>query len=218
MPFVVISPADATPDEEEPLLEAQRYNVRLVVSVMGDAFGEAALVGGPRDNGQGSSDGRGLMEVEEELLKVIADINATEGAKIRTNWKSGAQALEDEDLGYVVSREYLIESWVGVERAYPAPRALAATDAGGGQADLTWELPPDRFDRDAIVLRRASGSTPPSTVTDGTGVTVGALVTSVSDTPGIGTWSYSLFMGYDELESGSSDRYSEPDTVTVTLS
>jgi hypothetical protein len=96
---------------------------------------------------------------------------------------------------------------------------LAGTIPGGGSTVLTWNLPPARYDRNALILRRAAGTTPPASTTAGTGIAVGALVTTLLNTPGVGTFSYSLFMGYDELNSTptTSDRFSAAATLTITL-
>jgi len=114
-------------------------------------------------------------------------------------------------------REIGLKAWTTSIRSYPAPTRLTGAVPGGGVVNLTWSLPATRYDTYALVLRRAAGSTAPTSATSGTGVTVGALVTSVSDSPGAGTFSYALFMGYDEINSptSSADRYSTGNNVTV---
>lgn len=215
-PFVLISPLDSDLDEEEEELEEQRFKIMVTQRVAGDSWGEALLIGGSRTD-QGSSDSRGLMELEAQLMAVLADLNQQDGVKIKVNTKGAGQAAESEELGYVGSREYRLTSWNSTFLSYPEPSRLVATDQTGGSVALAWENPASRYDTDSLVLRRAAGSTAPATVTDGTGVTVGALVESLVDSPGAGEFSYSIFMGYDEYENGSPDRYSEPHSVTVTV-
>lgn len=216
-PFALVVPTSSTADEEEPSLEVQSFSVRIIQRVASDPWGEAALIGGPRGGGQGASGGRGIMELEEELLKAIKNLDRTNGVRLRVQWRGAVGAAQDEEVGYVAIREYQLEAWVTTDRHYPAPTRLSGTTPGGGTTVLSWTLPASRYDRKELVLRRAAGATPPATVTSGTGVTVGALATTVSDTPGAAQFSYSLFMGYDELGSGSVDRYSEAETLTITV-
>lgn len=86
---------------------------------------------------------------------------------------------------------------------------------------LSWTNPSGRFDLHRIIMRRAAGSTAPATVTDGTGVTLGSdLATSVADTGlAAGTYSYSAFAGYDEINSppSSSAKFSAPASITVVV-
>jgi hypothetical protein len=216
-PFALIAPAAATPDEYDPKLLQQTFDLHLVAAVAGDPFGEQALIGGPRSAGQGSSLGRGLSEVEEEVLDAVAALTGADACPIVVAYVSALAAADIEGAVYA-SRSYVLRAVCTVARQYTEPVRLAATDAGGGSASLTWAVPPDRFDRYNVVLRRASGATAPSSVTAGTGVTLASLLaTSVTDTPGSGQFSYALFAGYDELGAGSADRYSSSATVTITL-
>ncbi len=217
----MIVPEEGTADPDEPSLWKDIFSVSLAVRVAADPWGETVLIGGLRGtDGQGSSDGRGLMELEEELRKTLRFLNATSGVKIRVLGRSSIATVYDEDLGYVAARSYRFEALTTDERDYPAPTRLTAVDAAGaGDADLAWTLPPARYDRLSLTLRRAAGATAPATATSGTGVTVGALVTSLTDSPGAGEFSYSLFMGYDELNDtpATVDRFSPAVSKTVTV-
>ena len=216
-PFALIVPTDASADDDQPTLETQNYSVRIVQRVASDAWGEAALIGGPRPGGQGSSRGRGIMELEEEVLRAAGALDAQNGIRLQLVWRSAVGAAEDAELGYVASREYQLSGWVSSLRDYPAPTRLAGTTPGGGSTVLSWTLPPSRYDRKALVLRRAAGATAPASATAGTGVTVGALVSTVTDSPGAAQFSYALFMGYDETGSGVADRHSAAETLTITV-
>lgn len=103
-----------------------------------------------------------------------------------------------------------------VEQAsYSPASALAAVNNEDGTLSLSWTNPSGAV---GMVLRRASGSTPPETVEDGTGVTLGgALATSVVDSPGFGTWSYALFAGYDtrNVPATTADAYSAAVELTA---
>lgn len=219
-PFAAIVPQDGAADPDEPKIWTTTLEVTILAQVASDTWGEAVLIGGPRAGGQGSSQGRGLVELEEELRKAIRFLDSTNSVKIRAIGKSAVAAVVAEDLGgYVASRAYRYEVLTTDERSYPAPTRFTAVDATGGDADLAWTLPPDRYDRHALVLRRAAGAVPPATPTAGTDVPVGALVTTLTDSPGAGEFSYALFMGYDELNTPTSaaDRFSSAATATVTV-
>ena len=212
-PFALINVGSMTPDEEEPGLQNQVFEVRLVHRVPGDAFGETALIGGARSGGQGSSEGRGLLEIEEILYDVIQGLREDTGIRLHLTTAGAVNGVELEGFGYIVSRSYSFDGWIKSARSYPAPIAFNSS-VTGPTVTLTWENPYARYDRLSLVLRRASGSTAPASATSGTGVTVGALVETVTDAPGSGTWSYSLFMGYDDIGLGSVDRYSPAVSVT----
>tara|TARA_R110002072_G_scaffold35076_2_gene104156 strand:- start:12230 stop:13027 length:798 start_codon:yes stop_codon:yes gene_type:complete len=217
-PLVRLSPLALQVDEEEESLVVQRLELELTQQVRGDYTGEVSLIGGTRASGQGGSGGRGLLELEEVVFSELSAMARAQGIGLRLDAASAAAASSDKDFGYLAFRVYEFEAWLTAGRVYPEASRLAASDAGSQVASLTWENPADRFDRSDLVLRRASGSTAPATVTDGTDVTVASDAESLSDSPGgAGAYSYSLFVGYDEIEQGSPDRYSAADSVTVVL-
>lgn len=217
-PFAMISPGNGTTDPDHQRIGQEEIDVTIMAANAADPWGEQALIGGGRGGGQGSSSGRGLLELGEIVRSELRLLLPQNGVKPQFVGKSAPTPFRVEHHGYVVGRTHRFRAWLTDARHYPAPTRFAATDAGGGDANLSWNVPPSRFDRYEVVLRRASGSTAPSSVTDGTGVSLGSLLaTSVTDSPGTGTWSYALFGGYDELSAGASDRYSSPATVTVTL-
>lgn len=214
-PLAVVTPAGMKADEAMEGLEDQAFEVAVWQKVEGDPYGESALTGGARAGGAISSDGRGLCEIEEQLKAELGKIAGANGVHLRVDAAGAAGSEEDPEDGYLAYRSYSFTGWLTAQRTYPPARSLRAED-GGGQADLTWRLPPDRFDRLSVVIRRAEGSTAPADVSSGTDVPVGGLVSSVEDTGlASGTYSYALFMGYDETEAGVADRYSSAITVTV---
>ena len=84
MPACLIRPLGATSDPEaaeEPDLLDQEIAFTLAISHTGDSWGEYPLMGGQR-TGQTDSDGRGLLEVEEELLAAIELLNTDDGVVI----------------------------------------------------------------------------------------------------------------------------------------
>lgn len=217
-PLVVITPADAQVDDDSLDLFQQALDVRLAVRVASDPWGQDALLGGPRGGGQGTSMGRGLLEVEEVLLQTLFDLQEKNGVRLKHSVQSSVEPVQDETHGYVAIRDYRFQAWCTFTRSYEAPTRFAGADQGGGNVDLTWALPASRFDLREVVLRRAAGATPPSTPDTGTSVALGSLLaTAVTDSPGAGQFSYALFAGYDELSEGSSSRYSAAATLTATV-
>ena len=214
-PFALIVPLDATADDEEPTLERQRYEIQLVSRVANDPLGESTLIGGPRSS-IGGSGGKGIMELEEILLDVIATLDRTNGVRIRSEYKTAAESRYVEDMGYVGTRGYRFEALLTSARSYESPTALTAADLGSGNVALTWVLPPTTYDTLGLVLRRAAGTTAPATPTDGTGVTVGASATSLTDTGAPGTVSYSLWRTYNETGGAVAERYSSVAVAATT--
>jgi len=223
MPFCLLRPINATADKQSPSLKTQGFEATIVTASTGDTLGEFALIGGQR-NSQGSSRGRGLLEVEEVFYQTLDFLNQKSGIRIQVASNGSVEGEYLDGVGYVAARRYGLESLVGVDRDYleANPRGLlvplAALPLGGGQVQLSWDNPPERFDFNdetpigGLVLRRASGATPPASPTSGTGITlVTGFEESITDTPGAGTFSYALFVGYNE---GNWVRYSSAITVT----
>ena len=222
-PFVLVGIGSSSADDDEPEdLETLDVTVKIVQRVQADQHGETALIGGARSGGQGSSAGRGVLELAEQVRSELGILQRKNGVRLQLISRNSAQAVSTEGL-YYITQALTFEAWITSDRTYEAATRFTATDATGGDASLAWTLPPDRFDRVGVVLRRASGSTPPSSATAGTGVTLAsATATSVTDSPGAGTFSYALFGSYDELGSYagspySPDRYSASVTATVTV-
>lgn len=219
-PLALITPGAARPDPELPDLLEHDWAVGLVCAVRTDALGEAALLGGQKSGGHEGYQGKGLLEVEakvvEELSLVLADLGLS--AILRPT--SAPDAAVDEQLGYVAFRSWRWQTLASADRFYHPAARLVAT-GGAGSVSLTWRVPPDRFDRFRVVLRRASGSTPPATVTDGTGVTLsGNLATSVTDSGlAAGTYAYALFAQYDDISDtvGTVRATSASVTATATV-
>ena len=230
VPICVIRAQDGQvdPDTEGEQRDYLRRNigVTLISSIAGDAgTGENSIIGANRTGGATVSENRGLLELEEELFEAAKSLGEVDGLSIQFVSSGASEIQPVEGLGHVSFADYQFALFCTASRFYHPGRELAATVAGGGSSVVSWALPPDRYDRYKMVLRRASGSTAPASATAGTGVTLGSdLATSVTDTPGVGTWSYALFAAYDETyeerQGGApttAERYSAAATVTVTL-
>ncbi len=124
-----------------------------------------------------------------------------------------------EGVGAVVFRDYVFDGLVGNDRFYHPPTRLTAVDATGGDASLTWKLPPDRFDFFTVEIVRKAGASAPTSPTDGASVNKSPTDTSLTDSPGAGEFSYSAFAWYDEDKEPAADEniFSSPDSSTVTV-
>lgn len=205
-PFCLIYVDDVEADGEEPGLILQTFGVVLVAAVEGDPFGERVLMGGPRLT-VGQSYGRGILEVEAKVRAKIGKLTGADGTRAVLQY-TGSASVERVGSKAFAARRYNVKAWCTSEPHYDAPVHLVAT-GGSGQVSLSWTLPPARFDRLSVILRRATGATAPTSATTGTGVTLAsATATSVTDTVAAGTYSYSVWESYDETGSGTAERYS----------
>jgi hypothetical protein len=146
------------------------------------------------------------------MLREIRSLGPKNGVVISSIYKGGASADMLAD-GYSAQRGYRFDADIeSIDLVYPGSEVLTASESGG-TVTLTWENPGDRFDFVKMILVRKSGSSAPTSVTDGTEIYDGALET-FADTPGAGTWSYSIFAAYDFDDDGTADSYSDPRSQT----
>jgi hypothetical protein len=218
-PFALIIPTISSPDPEVPGLVNATFDVVVLTAVRSDAFGEHSVAGGNRSGGQGSSEGRGAMELEEEIAAGITTV--TEGLgqirRVETGEIDQSQLAEHGYVAVTVLR--VAEPCVRDRYYHPAcnPAILAVS---GSQVVVGWTLPPTRYDTLKIVVRRAAGYVPPAEVTDGDAVTLSAgdlaAFTIDSGVSASTTYSYSIFVAYDETGAGNEERYSDKITITET--
>lgn len=189
-----------------------RWQILVMVSNMGDPWGEGGLIG---SNWQGfgtQSEGAGILHVQRELCAALNPSTGREGLRLALVESRSATASEDPDAPPVTFRMYQFESQGTEHPVYATATRLAATAGGSGAVTLTWLLPTGRYDFYKAVLRYASGATPPASTSAGTGVTLSADdATTVTFSPGAGTYSFALFVQYDEKA-----RDAAKSTVTAT--
>lgn len=210
MPMVIFRPGGAQSDprrREQPELIKQVFIARMFAAVASDGIGEDALLGSNRKDGGLDSSGRGLLELEEQLISGVGRLTSINGVKIINTFRSMTDADLHNTKRHIAFREYTFEAMVGNLRFYHPSSRLSAVDNGGGSVTLTWRRAPDRFDFRDQILRFDSGATPPATTTSGTGITLSDPVNdvTVTHTPGSGTFSYSLFSVYDDLKETPTD-------------
>lgn len=216
---IVPGPSQRDPEAgEDPRLRTATVRVKVIQSVMGDAYGEALLVGANITD-EGASAGHGLLEVEEQIEHAIGDLSQGNGCWIYVLGSSQPIPVQYEGQGSVAYMDVDFDVKVTTSRYYPPPPVLnAATGSSTGEIDLSWTLAPDRFDRYRVMLRRASGETAPETIDDGDLVSVASEATTVTDASltGGNLYSYSLFQTYDDRASTpeADDHVSESITRT----
>lgn len=218
VPMAIVVPSseeiDPTMNERSDLVTIA-FQVLLIVSVTGDEWGEKALLGANRRaNGQG----KGLLEVEARVKTALLMLGPSSGLPIYFRDTGSGDPVKSDRNSYIASSVMRFTAKGTTFPTYEAPTGLAAT-GGSGQAALSWTLSP-RFDAYRYVLRRASGSTPPATITDGSGVTLSSnLAVSKTDTGlAAGAYAYSLFLQYDDTDSnGATLETSSPQSVLVTV-
>lgn len=221
MPFFIVRPGDKFPDSEHKHRKRCAWSCLYGVSVMGDATGEAATVGFIRS--ATTIEGYGILEIEELLEAMFEQASLTiDGLEISNIQTRMIGPSRSQRFGYVMLATLEMESYAGSVRRYPGPCELRDAGSGGGTASLAWDLAPGwgrAWNQNRQVLRRAAGATPPATITDGADVPVGTLATSVSDSLGAGTFSYSLFAVYDEIRASPlvDQHASRAATITVAL-
>ena len=133
MIYVLGSQVDPTMNELPGLLR-QEIGVRLAVSVPGDAVGENPLMGAnpTGTNPYTSSKGRGLLEVQEELLATIEYLGNSNGINIQSRASSAVASSVQQDNEYVCARDYTFEALVTSSRSYPPARGFAPHGPGMG--------------------------------------------------------------------------------------
>lgn len=220
-PLLIIRPGAGQADPlkgEEPLLFGQNFRTRLLVSNEHDADMEAALIGANR-SGSPDSEGRGILEVQERLFAELGRVTGLDGMKILNVARSITDVDEETPVGSVAFRDYLFRAMIGTERFYHPATRFTAADGGGGDANLTWKLPPTRWDSVNVKILRKAGAVPPTGPADGTVVLASGTGVTHIDSPGAGQFSYGIFAAYDEDSETPTrqDIFSDGDSSTVTV-
>lgn len=213
-PAAFVFPLAATSDESIPDLISQRIVVNVLVSVAGDKMGEAPLMGRNRLSAT-SNEGRGLLEIEAEVMAAIHELNVSDQLPIALKASSAPVPVLFEETAYHMRREYEFEVLLTTSPQFQHPRSVTTSDAGG-TVTVSWDAPDDATNLTAYVVRRASGAIPVGFPEDGTSVTW-TSGTSVADSPGSGTFTYSVFAAYDSAGGSLQHEFSDYTSSTVTV-
>lgn len=228
LPMAVITPGGGPSDPQagdEPGYLVQEISIVIATRNFGDRLGQAAVMGANRES-VSDSRGRGVLEIEPQLLATLELLNVQEGVTVALKSQSSLTTRKDQQDNVYSLKEYSFEVSCTSALFYPPARRFHAVGSTS-EVELTWSLPSSRYDRYRMVLRRASGSTPPTSITDGTSVALSSnLATSKTETLAAGTYSYALFAVYDDFSRGANNvaapatdlRVSDSVTDTVVVS
>lgn len=160
-----------------------------------------------------------------------ADVTATEVTFVGQTTRTTATLTDDPGAGWWMYSLFVVyDEWgdgslryseqmsaIFENAADPGPDS-PPSDPPATTYDIQWVSVPDFYAFRRYIVRRASGSTAPTGPTDGTEVTLidetDRTTYGVDDAPGSGTWSYSVFVAYDEYGSGTDERFSLAMTET----
>ena len=182
----------------------QNIGIRLMTSVPGDAIGETAIMGGSRtlgsDNPQEISQGRGILEVAEQVQLTLAFLSKVSGVTLQMRGSSAIGTQVRDDNQYVAIQDYTFKAYITDGRYYPNGSMFRVVDNGDDTYGLAWKNPPTTgSDFDEMLVRRGSsvGDPAPNNLTDGTSVYSGSGESIATVTGG---YNYALFATYDSAK------------------
>ena len=114
VPFCLIEPGAAESDpvhDEEPDFERFNPNLIILTAIPGDVLGENAVVGANKTGGDTVSEGRGILELEQELYNAVGKLNALESITLQVRQKGQQGAVRKSPSEWIVYRIYSLESW-----------------------------------------------------------------------------------------------------------
>jgi hypothetical protein len=197
-PFVIVSALTTRGDPEHPERDREaRFRVTVVSSGV-DRHGAAAIVGRDRAS-LGQSDGAGVLELEEPVRAALSRLGPEQGIIAAAAADATSQVVNVQGVEVATTRFDLVAFNVPALATFSLPSRFRAQD-GAGQVALYWDLPPDRFDRVGVVIRRSDpNGLAPLGASDGQAVSVAPLATSVVVPLPPGTYWFAVFGAYDEL-------------------
>lgn len=206
-PFALVILAGGVPDEEDPDLLVQRFEVLACVSVTGDPMGEAAVIGAAADLGE--SAGRGIAEVAARVRAAIGKLTGADGAKVQVTITdiSTPKVLAGP---HVVIDEQTVTVLCTSDLHYAAPQEITVVGS-----TWTWAGPhcSDRFDFKQYRLVRKTGVAP-ANPDDGTTVYTGT-VAGTTHAPVFGEV-YVAFADYSaRKQSGVVEGSSDPEVGSI---
>lgn len=220
-PFALVRRVGAVEDLEAPDRFAEAFfEAEVAVENWTDLYGTSSVIGGSRES-VGQSGGRGADEVLDQLRALLSTFTESTHGFQGVAVEAREHERREDGTSWIFSTFRIRVFSARSTRFYHGVLKAKAT-GGAGQVALTWTLPPDRFDRLRVIVRRsASGGSAPTTSTDGTGVTLSSdTATSVTVSLAAGTYAFSIFVAYDESRETPSteERYSAAVSLSGTAS
>lgn len=113
-PWCLIEPGVAESDpehDEEPDLVRFQPICAIGCAVSGDQMGENVILGANKTGGSTVSEGRGIVEVEQEFYNAVGKLNALEGITIQIRQRGIQGAVPKAPGIWIAYRMYQLEAW-----------------------------------------------------------------------------------------------------------
>lgn len=222
LPIALVIPESGQSDPqhgEEPDYKVRQLTVAVIARNQNDYLGVGAFMGAVRE-GVSDSRGRGVLELEEEVFNALKKLVVVDGVTISFKGLGEGGTRKDSDDNSYAFQEYQFEVSCTSSLYYPPGRKFRAQPKTG-EISLTWQNAPTRYDLYRARIVRKQGSSAPTSVTDGTELTLGSnLPTSFADSGlSADTYSYALFMSYDDFNENrgaanpTADKRTSPSVV-----
>ena len=110
-PFAAIVGSRSDADPEEPTFGRIDYYVIIGTSPMGpDPTGEISVMGGHKVSGVGSSDGKGIYDLHEDIKSLLKLLTRDDGVTIVSRWRTSYDIADVPTSNPVVVRQMLFSS------------------------------------------------------------------------------------------------------------
>lgn len=195
VPAAFVNAGSSRHDPHQPGLYESDMEVVTLVRIAGDVYGERVLMGANRAS-KTESTGRGLFEVEAEMLSNMLHLDAAKQFRLMLKAQSSVIAANVGDAGFFATRRYIFSTLLTVEYQHMHPRVVTLAEAAG-TVTVSWLVPDVATNLVSYVVRRTAGTIPAAFPTDGTDVPWTSGL-STTDAPGAGEYTYSVFATYDD--------------------
>lgn len=114
VPFCLVEPGTADSDpihDEEPDFIRFTANVVILTAIPGDVVGEGAVVGANKTGGTDHSEGRGILELEQEFYNAVGKLNDLESINLQVRQKTQQGAVRKSPSEWIAYRIYSLETW-----------------------------------------------------------------------------------------------------------
>lgn len=113
VPVAVLIPGSGQADplhDEEPDYIVTQVTVRLIVQHHGDVVGEAALMGGHKSGGATKSEGRGVLELEEQMHDAVGKLLRDDSISLQFRRRGGNGPIYLDEKQYWAYQDYVFEA------------------------------------------------------------------------------------------------------------
>jgi hypothetical protein len=174
-PWCLIGMDASTPDPEDLGLSQQRYQIIVVAEVKGDPLGEFAIIGG--SSAQGSRANHGVGEVAAEVRKALETMTESDGLTLSVVSSTNGAPRQQGRGRHIALVEMVVTAMCTTAPSFAAPQRAKFN---GGGTTLTWAGAhcSSRYDFIDFRVMEKTGTSPSTSVTDGTAVYTGTAATA----------------------------------------